>query len=119
MSVYNYAVTGYNTVQEKIVAETYAGALNPGHIIVGFFIANDIVPNAIPFIDEDGNYNYSGEMEFKIRSKLKERMGILYQSTTCRIIAQRIYMLRLRYQIAGEHNMISSSYAQLSDLEKI
>jgi hypothetical protein len=116
LSVYSYAVTGYNTVQEMIVAETYAGALNPDHIIVGFFIANDILPNAIAFIDEDGNYSTSDEMELMIRRKLREGLGLLYHSTTLRIIAQRVYIPRLRYQIATDHNLISRSYALLGDL---
>ena len=117
LSVYNYAVTGYNTVQELLVAETYTEALAPDHIILGFFIANDILPNAIAFIDEDGNYRTSVEMESMVRNKLREGMGFLYHFTSSRIIADRICIPRLRYIISTDYELISNSYAVLSDME--
>jgi hypothetical protein len=116
LSVYNYSVTGYNTVQEMLVAKAYTEALQPNHIILGFFIANDIIPNAIAFVDEAGNYRASKKRESMIKAKLKDSLGVLYHSTALRIVALRVYIPRLRYQIAGSDDVISRSYALLDEL---
>lgn len=118
LSVYNYSVTGYNTVQELLVAEAYTEALSPDHIVLGFFIANDILPNAIAFIDEDGNYSTSADMELMVRNKLTEGLGFLSHFTSLRIIADRIFIPRLRYKLSTDHDLISNSYALLSDIKR-
>jgi len=117
LSVYNYAVSGYNTVQELIVAREHVDSLQPDHIILGFFIANDLIPNAIAFIDNEGNYSTSAEMKRKIKQGLKERLGIFFGSTALRIVTLRAYIPRLRYQIAASDEVISKSYALLSEFE--
>ena len=118
LSVYNYSVSGYNTVQEMIVAKTYAAALQPDHIILGFFIANDVIRNAIAFVDEEGNYSTSAKMAKTLRNKLKDSLGVLYYSTALRIISHRVYVPRLRYQVASSDDVISRSYALLSEFDR-
>jgi len=119
LSVYNYSVSGYNTIQELIVAKEHVDSLQPDHIILGFFIANDMIPNAIAFIDEHGNYSTSAEMKRKIRRNLRERLGIFYESTALRIVALRAYIPRLRYQIATSDDVIAKSYALLSEFNSL
>lgn len=119
LSVYNYSVSGYNTVQELIVAKTYLDVLEPDHMILGFFIANDIIPNAIAFIDEEGNYNTSAEMIRKIKSELRNSFGVFFRSTIFRVIAYRVYVPRVRYKIAIRDDVITKSYALLTELDSL
>jgi lysophospholipase L1-like esterase len=118
LSVYNYSVSGYNTVQEMIVAKNYAESLQPDHIILGFFIANDVIPNAIAYVDAEGNYSTSAKMAKTLRNKLKDSLGVLYYSTALRIVAHRIYIPRLRYLVASSDEVISRSYALLSEFDR-
>ena len=118
LSVYNYSVSGYNTVQEMIVAKTYAESLQPDHIILGFFIANDVIPNAIAYVDAEGNYSTSAKMAQAIRNQLQQSLGVLYHSTALRIIAHRVYVPRLRYQVANSDEVISRSYELLSEFDR-
>jgi len=119
LSVYNYSVSGYNTVQELIVAKEHVDSLKPDHIILGFFIANDLIPNAIAFIDNEGNYSTSAEMKRKIKRNLKEHLGLFFESTALRIVALRAYIPRLRYQIATSDDVISKSYALLREFDNL
>ena len=56
LAVHNFSVVGYNTVQELLVARSYVGVLQPDHIVLGFFVGNDMVSNALTFVDADGNW---------------------------------------------------------------
>jgi lysophospholipase L1-like esterase len=116
LSVYNYSVNGYNSVQELIVAKVYLDSLKPDHIILGFFIGNDIIPNAIAFIDKEGNYSTSIEMESKIRMELRKSLGVSFNSVIFKIVALRVYIPKVRYQIAVSDDVIAKSYALLTEL---
>ena len=54
LRVYNFALSGYCTVQELLVARTYAARIQPDIIILGFFAAKDVIPNAMTRIDDEG-----------------------------------------------------------------
>lgn len=98
------------------MARTYAESLQPDHIILGFFVANDVIPNAIAFVDKKGKYSGSANQARVIRNMLKEKLGVLYHSNALRIIAQRVYVPRLGYQVANTDVVISSSHALPSEL---
>jgi len=119
LSVYNFGVTGYNTTQELQVAKAYIGTVQPNHIILGFFIGNDILPNALTYIDQDGNYNTSAETEAKIKKELRESFGVLYNSTIFRMIALRTWVPKLRYEIAIRDDVIDKSYRLLRELNDL
>jgi hypothetical protein len=119
LSVYNFSVVGYNTVQELLVAEAYLGSLKPDHIILGFFIGNDIISNAVTLIDKNGNFNTSNTMELKIRSELRRSYGVLFHSVIFRIIALPVYIPRVRYKIAITDYVIAKSYERLVELNKL
>ena len=119
LSAYNFSTVGYNTVQELLVAQSYVKSLKPDHVILGFFIGNDIISNAITFVDENGNYAISGEWEGRIRSELRRSMGLLFHSVIFRIIALSVYIPRVRYQIAITDDVIAKSYERISELRQL
>jgi hypothetical protein len=119
LSVYNLSVVGYNTVQELLVAKSYINALKPDQIILGFFIGNDIISNAITFIDKDGNYSTSDDMELKVRDELRRSFGVLFHSVIFRIIALPFYIPRLRYQMSLGDDVIAKSYERLIELNNL
>ncbi len=119
LSAYNYSVKGYNTVQELIVAKNHMGSLQPDHIILGFLIANDIIPNAIAFIDDEGNYSTSAAMEARFREELKKNLGILFNSVIYRIIALHVFVPKIRYQIASRDAVIARSYELLTEFNDL
>lgn len=119
LSSYNYSVKGYNTVQELIVAKNHMGPLQPDHIILGFLIANDIIPNAIAFIDDQGNYNTSAAVEARFREELRKDLGILFNSVIYRIIALHVFVPKIRYRIATRDDVIAKSYELLTEFNDL
>jgi hypothetical protein len=117
ISAHNFSVVGYNTVQELIVAKSYVGRLQPDHIVLGFFVGNDMVSNALTFVDEDGNYATSDGMEAKVRHEIKRRIGILFHSVIYRIFALHVHVPRIRYQIATSQEVIARSFELLQELD--
>jgi hypothetical protein len=119
LSVYNYSVSGYNTVQELLVAKAHIDSVEPDHLVLGFFIGNDILPNAIASVDRNGNYSPSRETESRMRRQLRRRLGVLFHSLILREIALRAYVPRLRYQIASRDHVIGRSYALLAEFDQL
>jgi len=119
LSVYNYAVAGYNTVQQLIVARTYLGQLKPDHVVLGFFVANDVVPSALAFIDHDGNYAVRPEAANQIRTELRDRCSIFFKSTVFRMLDSRIYLPRMHYKLAARDDVISSACEVLKELDSL
>ena len=115
LSVYNYSVSGYNTVQELLVARDHVAHVEPDHIILGFFIANDIIPNAIASVDGTGNYTTSAAMINGLKNDIKERFGVFFNSVVFRILAFHAYVPRLRHEIATSDEIIERSYALLKE----
>ncbi len=116
---FNYAISGYNTVQEYLVAESYMDSLEADHLIVGFFVANDILPNAVAFIDDQGNYDTDAEVREQIKELYKEEMGIFFHSVFCRVMAMKVFIPRGRYQIASNAKIISKSYELLAKFNSL
>jgi len=119
LSVHNLSVVGYNTVQELIVARSYVDVVRPDHIVLGFFVGNDMVSNAMTFVDDNGNFAASDAMEAKVKRELRERMGVLFHSVIYRIVALDVHVPRIRYQIATSDEVIGKSYALLADLDAL
>ncbi len=119
VKAFNYSVTGYNTVQEYLVAENNLGQVRPNHLILGFFVGNDIVPNAVSNIDANGNYTVSTEEESKIRDDLRGRLGVLFYSTLYRKLSLNGYMPRVRYQIASHPDLINRSFEMIAKMKAL
>jgi hypothetical protein len=119
LSVHNFSVVGYNTVQELIVAKSYVDLVQPDHIVLGFFIGNDMVSNALTFVDENGNYAVSDGIEAKMKRELRRRLGVLFHSVIYRIVALDVYVPRIRYQIATSDEVIARSFELLLELDRV
>lgn len=117
LSVYNYAVSSYNTVQELIVLRTFVQELQPDLIILGFFVGNDVIPNAVSYIDSNGNYAVSYNMIKEIKSEIRSRYSIFWHSTIFRIVSLKVYVPKIRYQIAKTHRVIEKSYSLLKQFQ--
>jgi hypothetical protein len=102
LSVYNFSRMGYTTAQELIVARTYAPDVKPDQIILGFFIANDIVPNAASRIDEDGNFAPDAEGIARIKTDVRSRLGLLRHSVIWRVASLGPFTTRLYYEVARQ-----------------
>ncbi|MGH8168306.1 MAG: hypothetical protein ACREQ1_13770, partial [Woeseiaceae bacterium] len=107
------------TVQELIVAKSYVDMVRPDHIILGYFVGNDMVSNAMTFIDRNGNYATSNAMEAKVKSAIKQRLGVLFDSVIYRIVALHVHVPRIRYQISTSAEVIARSYALLVELNEL
>lgn len=119
LSVHNFAVVGYNTVQELIVARSYVERVRPDHIILGYFVGNDMVSNAMTFIDDNGDYAASDEMQAQVKRELKQRLGVLFHSVIYRIVALGTHVPRIRYQIATREEVLARSYRLLVELDAL
>jgi len=118
LSVYNYSMPGYNTSQESLVLRAYAHQVNPDHVILGFFPGNDVIPNALTFIDEEGNIASHHEMIQRAKKNLRRSFSLLFHSIVFRILAVSTYVPKVRYEIATRGEIIRRSYALLKELKR-
>jgi GDSL-like lipase/acylhydrolase family protein len=111
LNVMNFAVHGYNTVQELIVARMYLDAADPDHVVLGFTVQNDIVPNAVSDVDNQGCLVVSQEREQEIKDTIRDAYGPLWHSTLFRVASMAGFVQRLRYRISAEPEVIDRSFA--------
>jgi hypothetical protein len=118
LKVYNFAIPGYTTVQELIVAKTYAPSLKPDQIILGFLAANDLIPNAVTYVDDKENLAVSDVQVKRIQQEIRSRIGWLRYSMIFRILSVSPYTTRLYYQIARQPHILEKNYAVLEQLKE-
>ena len=116
LKIYDYSVIGYNTVQESIVAATYVSDLRPDHVILGLFVANDIIPNFFSSVDAEGNYTIQHQAVEDVRSRLRNAHAPLYHSVLYRAIAADFLIPRWRYLISREEEVIEGTFRALSQI---
>ena len=85
LRVYNFAHPGFCTVQELLVAQTFAAELQPDAIMLGFFAANDVIPNALTMIDEERHFVPVPERVSRFRNELRAELGPLRHSLIFRL----------------------------------
>jgi hypothetical protein len=118
LKVYNFAVMGYTTVQELLVARTYAPAVKPDHLIVGMLPMNDMVPNAVQYIDEQENLQVSPDQVHRVQEDVRARVGWLRHSMIYRMLSMLSPLSsRMYYEIAQEPDVLAKNYALLDDLK--
>ena len=114
---YNFAVFGYNTVQQLIVAREFVQDIGPHEIVLGLFIGNDILPNAIAYIDGEGNYAVSEERLTRMRNELHSYYPpLLGASVIYRMMARLAVVPRLRYKMASRPEILEETYSLLEEL---
>jgi hypothetical protein len=103
LKVYNFARSGYSTVQELIVAQTYAPQVDPDAIVLGVFASNDLIANALTRVDDQGNFVPVPEQIAKFRTAIRTTLGPWRHSILGRIAALTTPMgTRIYYQIAQQ-----------------
>ena len=120
LTAYNFAVFGYNTVQQLIVAREFVQEVGPQEIVLGLFIGNDVLPNALSYIDGEGNYAFSEERLASMRNELQSYYPpVLGASVVYRIAARLTLVPRLRYQMASRPEILEETYSLLKELRDL
>jgi hypothetical protein len=111
VKAYNFGLFGYTTVQEWIVTTTYAPLVQPDHIILGTVPVNDTIPNAVQYVDDQGNLAISWAAVKRVQEDIRSRIGWLQYSMIFRLLSVSPYTTRLYYQIASEPYILEKNYA--------
>lgn len=118
LSVYDYSISGLNTVSELLIFRNFVREVNPDHVVLGFFLGNDIIPNALATIDEFGNYVTPDEKLARFRKDLMENYeSFSFNSTLIRAIALKVYPPRVRFQVSSRPVIINKTYGLLKNFQ--
>jgi hypothetical protein len=116
--VYNFARAGYCSVQELLVARTYAAQVQPDVIILGFFAANDVIPNAVTRIDDHERFVPVPDRLDRLRNDLKAELGPLRHSLIFRIVSLTgPFSSRLVYRLGRKPWVLDANYEVLRQFE--
>ena len=119
LSVFNFSVGGFNTGQELAVLRQYVGEVHPDVVVIGFFVANDFLPNATWKVDAAGNYQVDPERIQALREEVgTKRPYLLFPSVVWRILALNLYMPRLRYAVASRPEVMGRSFDLLRQVQE-
>ncbi|MCI0656881.1 MAG: hypothetical protein L0170_07400, partial [Acidobacteria bacterium] len=119
LSVFNFAVGGFNTAQELVVLRHFIGEVRPDEVVLGFFVANDILPNAIVRVDEAGNYQVDPEKAQALMEEVRKERSLLFiPSVVWRIPALNLYVPRLRYDFALKPEVMDRSFDLLRQVQE-
>ena len=114
VTVYDYSVPGYNTVQALQAGRAFACQASPNQIVLGVFITNDLLPNVMVYADPQGLLATDSVRVRQVEQHLRERVSILDRATFTRILALAAYVPRLRYQFSSEPDIIGHTYSLLT-----
>jgi hypothetical protein len=116
--VYNLAVSGYCTVQELLIARTYAARVQPDSIILGFFASNDVIPNALTRIDEQEHFvPVAGQIE-RFRNDLQAELGLGRHSVIYRVVSLiKPAGTRLVYRLGRQPWVLERNYEVLRQFQ--
>jgi len=116
--VYNFARGGYCTVQELLVARTYAAQVQPDVIILGFFAANDVIPNAVTRIDEAEHFAPVADRLERLRHDLRAELGPWRHSVIFRIGSlTQPFCSRLVYRLGRQPWVLEQNYEVLRQFQ--
>jgi len=110
LNVYNYSMLSFSTAQALIAARAYAPAAQPDHMLLGIFVANDLLPNAISHADTQNRLSYDTTRIAQLHGELEKRLAPLMPSIALRAWAYSAWMPRLRFQLAAEDRFIQPTY---------
>jgi len=110
LTVYNYAMLHFSTVQSLIAARAFAPQLAPNHMLLGIFVANDLLPNAIAYADEHNHLAYDAADIERLRTALHRYIRPLMPSIALRAWALQAWMPRLRYAFSTEEHFLSATH---------
>jgi hypothetical protein len=119
LSVFNFSVGGFNTAQELAVLRQFIREVHPDEVVIGFFVANDFLPNATVDVDEAGSYQVDPERIQTLREEVgTKRSYLLIPSVVWRILALNLYVPRLRYSVASKPEVLGRSFDLLRQIQE-
>jgi GDSL-like lipase/acylhydrolase family protein len=119
LSVFNFSVGGFNTAQEHVVLRHFIREVHPDEVVIGFFVANDFLPNATVVVDDAGNYQVDPERVEALREEVgTKRPYLLFPSVVWRILALNLYVPRLRYAVASRPEVMNRSFDLLRQIQE-
>jgi len=119
VSVHNFSIVGYNTVQELVVAKSYVDSVEPDLIVLGVFVGNDILTNALTYEDQAGHYRVSDEKRQRMRDDLHRSFGPFFCSTVFRIPAFAAYVPRVRYRLATRDDIMADTLGLIGEVGEV
>jgi hypothetical protein len=119
LSVLNFSVGGFNTAQELAVLRHFIGEARPDVVVLGFFVANDFLPNATVSVDEAGNYAVDPQRTQALKEQVgTDRPFLFFPSVVWRILALNLYVPRLRYTVAATAVVMDRSFDFLRRMQQ-
>ncbi len=119
LKVYNYSMLSFSTTQALIASRAYAPAAQPDHMLLGIFVANDLLPNAISHADAQNHLAYDTQRIAQLHDALAEHLAPLMPSIALRAWAYHIWVPRLRFQLAAEERFIQPTYALIDEFAEL
>jgi lysophospholipase L1-like esterase len=118
LTVYNFAMLGHNTVQSLIAARAFSDQVEPDHIVCGVFIGNDLISNALNYVDGQNRIAAHLDQIAAMRARLLSTLAPFSWSMALRAWAWAAYIPRLRYQISAEPAILSATARHLEALAR-
>lgn len=110
LAVFNFAVGGFNTAQEISVLRHFGETVRPSEVVLGFFVGNDFLTNAVAGVDAQGNYAVDDRKLQDLRETVRaEHAWLFAPSVVWRVLALNLYVPRLRYTLATAPEMMGRS----------
>jgi hypothetical protein len=79
---------------------------------------NDMVPNAVQYIDKEENLQISAEQVRRVQADVRARVGWLRHSMIFRMLSMLSpFSSRIYYEIGQEPDVLAKNYALLDDLK--
>ena len=103
--------------RNPLVARTYAAQIQPDIIILGFFAANDVIPNALTRIDDEEIAQVAERIE-RFRNDLRAELGPCRHSMIFRILSlTNPFSSRLVYQLERQPWVLGQNYELLRQFQ--
>lgn len=119
LRVYNFSMIGFSSVQALIAARTVAPQLEADQMLLGIFLGNDLLPNAISHADADGRLAYDDQQIALLRMELHNHLAPLMSSLALRAWALRAWTPRLRYALSAEERFLRHTHELIDDFVEL
>ena len=119
LSVFNFSVGGFNTGQELAVLQRFIQEVRPDRVVLGFFVGNDFLPNAIVTVDKSGHYAVDSERAQSLAAEVETECPFVFApSVVWRILALNLFVPRLRYVLASRPEILDRSFGFLRRIQE-
>lgn len=115
LRVYNFSMIGFSSVQSLIAAHAVAPQLGADYMLLGIFLGNDLLPNALSHVDTNGRLAYDEGQIDLLRTELRSHLSPLMPSLALRAWALQAWTPRLRYAFSAEERFLRHTYGLIDD----